>query len=122
MDGDEILVCQAGTCRRAGGEAVLLEIEELAKDGTCSVEASGCLGACSQAPNAAVVRKRRGGETVYTRLVDVEKSAEVGAVFHAALWTVKPHGRGIPIVTGVSTLRVLAPPFDASAQGSRAML
>ena len=47
----EIHVCQAGPCRRAGGEAVLLEIEELASTlGGIEVQASGCLGNCNQAP------------------------------------------------------------------------
>ena len=76
MVAAEIHVCQAGSCRREGGEAVLKEIEELAKGFDCSVEASGCVGACSQAPNAVVVKKR-GSETLHTRLDDVEKSAEV---------------------------------------------
>ena len=76
MVAAEIHVCQAGSCRREGGEAVLKEIEELAKGFDCSVEASGCVGACSQAPNAVVV-KTRGRETLHTRLDDVEKSAEV---------------------------------------------
>ena len=88
MVAAEIHVCQAGSCRREGGEAVLLEIEELAKGYDCSVEASGCVGACGQAPNAVVVKKRAsdagdyyarraGTQTLHTRLDDVEKSAEV---------------------------------------------
>ena len=73
----EILVCQAGSCARAGGEAVLLEIEELAKGASaCKVEGSGCLGACGQAPNAVVVKKRR-GERLFTRVTSVEKSADI---------------------------------------------
>jgi hypothetical protein len=84
----EIHVCQVGSCRREGAEAVLLEIEELSKGLDCSVKSSGCLGACGQAPNAVVVKKRgseagdfyaqRGGkQTLHTRLDDVEKSAAV---------------------------------------------
>eukprot|EP00966_Prymnesium_polylepis_P326418 7382335-Prymnesium_polylepis.1 len=72
----EILVCQAGSCRRAGSEAVLLEIEELAKGLRCSVRSSGCLGACGAAPNAVVVRKR-GRDELRTRLDDVEKCSAV---------------------------------------------
>ena len=88
MVAAEIHVCQVGSCRREGAEAVLLEIEELSKGLDCSVQSSGCLGACGQAPNAVVVKKRgseagdfyaqRGGkQTLHTRLDDVEKSAAV---------------------------------------------
>ncbi|KAK3235285.1 hypothetical protein CYMTET_54504 [Cymbomonas tetramitiformis] len=73
----EIYVCQAGSCKGRGSEAVLLEIEELIKgfEG-CSVNGSGCLGACSEAPNVAVAK---GGhsESLHTRLDTVDKSAEV---------------------------------------------
>lgn len=67
----QILVCQAGSCQRKGSEAVLLEIEELARSACgggnennndvdrCQVQASGCLGLCNQAPSAVVLRKRR---------------------------------------------------------------
>jgi ferredoxin-NADP reductase len=71
----EILVCQAGACRRAGSEAVLLEIEELSKGLGCKVEPSGCVGACSQAPNAIVIHGNQ--EKVFTRLHDVDKSSAV---------------------------------------------
>jgi len=72
----DILVCQAGACRRVGSEAVLLEIEELAKGLTqCSVQPSGCLGACSQAPNAVIVKHR--GETLCSRIQTVQESATV---------------------------------------------
>jgi ferredoxin-NADP reductase len=55
---------------------VLLEIEELAKGiRNCTVQESGCLGACGQAPNAEVVRGRK--RLVCTRISDVEKSAAV---------------------------------------------
>jgi hypothetical protein len=44
----EIDVCFAGSCLRAGSEAVLLEIEELAKStGGCFAQQSGCLGGSS---------------------------------------------------------------------------
>ena len=76
MTAAEVHVCQAGSCRRAGSEAVLLEIEELAKDLPCAVHPSGCVGACSQAPNAIVV-KRGSDETLHTHIDDVEKSAAV---------------------------------------------
>eukprot|EP00418_Pyrodinium_bahamense_P072109 CAMPEP_0179099894 /NCGR_PEP_ID=MMETSP0796-20121207/46105_1 /TAXON_ID=73915 /ORGANISM="Pyrodinium bahamense, Strain pbaha01" /LENGTH=533 /DNA_ID=CAMNT_0020797699 /DNA_START=58 /DNA_END=1659 /DNA_ORIENTATION=+ len=72
----EILVCQAGACRSAGSEAVLLEIEELAKGlGRCNVQPSGCLGACDQAPNAIIIRQRR--ELLCTHIRDAERSAAV---------------------------------------------
>lgn len=72
----EILVCQAGACRSKGSEAVLLEIEELAKGlGDCVVQPSGCLGECSRAPNAVVVRQR--GEKMFTKIHDLEKSSAV---------------------------------------------
>ena len=57
----EILVCQAGSCRGRGSEAVLLEIEELANalvSTSCSVQGSGCLGLCNQAPSAVIVTKK----------------------------------------------------------------
>lgn len=70
----EVRVCQAGTCRRAGSEAVLKEIEELVTGmGPCNVRPSGCLGNCSEAPNAVVVT--RGRKSLYSRLDCVEKSA-----------------------------------------------
>ena len=76
----EIHVCQSGSCRRNGAEAVLLEIEELANSlpVPCTVHAVGCVGACSEAPNAIVVKKRGRrvlDETLHTRLEDVKKSA-----------------------------------------------
>jgi len=72
----EILVCQAGSCRRAGSEAVLLEIEELASSvGAAVVQASGCVGNCSNAPNALVVDHR--GENMFAELCNIEKSAKV---------------------------------------------
>lgn len=83
----DILVCQAGTCRRNGSEAVLLEIEELVNaidKPNCKVKASGCLGLCSLAPSAIISRRRstfintKGrDEEVFTRLNSLEKSALV---------------------------------------------
>jgi hypothetical protein len=74
-------VCQAGPCRRAGGEAVLLEIEELANNvGGVVVQRSGCLGNCSQAPNALVVAGQ--SERVFARLCNL--SATAGLVEHAS--------------------------------------
>ena len=71
----EVLVCHAGTCRRAGAVAVLAEIEELvnASGGSdyCTVRQSGCLGYCSEAPNA-VVRQKRSGTSVHMRLRSME--------------------------------------------------
>ncbi|CAD7955647.1 unnamed protein product [Amoebophrya sp. A120] len=67
----DILVCQAGSCRKAGSEATLIEIEELVSGSdaknTCAVHQSGCLGLCSQAPGVVVVKNRR-NETPFTRL------------------------------------------------------
>ena len=78
----EVLVCHAGTCRQAGAEAVLTEIEELvnASGGSdyCTVRQSGCLGYCSEAPNAVVRQKlSRSGTTVHMRLRSMEASAKV---------------------------------------------
>eukprot|EP00520_Triparma_pacifica_P013136 CAMPEP_0118663466 /NCGR_PEP_ID=MMETSP0785-20121206/17444_1 /TAXON_ID=91992 /ORGANISM="Bolidomonas pacifica, Strain CCMP 1866" /LENGTH=196 /DNA_ID=CAMNT_0006557207 /DNA_START=122 /DNA_END=709 /DNA_ORIENTATION=+ len=73
-----IHVCQAGSCRRAGSEAVLVEIEELASaiDDQCDVRRSGCLGLCSRAP-AAVIVEESGEEIVHTRIQSLEESANV---------------------------------------------
>ena len=69
----KVYVCQAGSCRRAGSEAVLLEIEELIQGtkGVC-VEASGCLGLCSQAPNAMTVTDT--SELMFTELRDLSST------------------------------------------------
>ena len=58
----EIYVCQSGTCHSRGGEAAMVEIEELARtvSGSCVVRATGCLGYCSQGP-AALVKKEAEG-------------------------------------------------------------
>ena len=72
----EIHVCQAGPCRRAGGEAVLLEIEELAKNvGGAVVQSSGCLGNCSNAPNALV--EANGSEQIFAKLCTLSATAEL---------------------------------------------
>ena len=68
-----IEVCQAGTCRAAGGER-FKEIEELADGTGCSVNPTGCVGACNQAPTAAVL-VQRGQEYLQTKIDTVEKSA-----------------------------------------------
>jgi hypothetical protein len=80
----QILVCQAGSCRMRGSEAVLLEIEELARfvDENCDVQGSGCLGLCSQAPGVVVLKKLRGKrqagkEIIHTRIDSMEASAKV---------------------------------------------
>lgn len=68
----EVLVCTASTCRAAGAEAVLTEIEELAD---CVVKGVGCLGYCSEAPNALV--RKNGMASVHTKLRTIEKSLDV---------------------------------------------
>ena len=82
----EILVCHAGSCLRQGAESVLLEIEELAGavGASCTVEQSGCLGLCNRAPNAIVVKRRRGVQATpkdivksHTRVSSTEVSAAV---------------------------------------------
>lgn len=77
----EVLVCHAGTCRRRGAEAVLTEIEELVNanggSGYCTVRQSGCLGYCSEAPNAVVREKRSGATAVHMRIRSMEASAKV---------------------------------------------
>jgi len=74
----DIYVCQSGSCRNKGGEAVLVEIEELAnalgKD--CNVQASGCLGMCRRAP-AAIAVTARGKETNHTQIKSLEDSGNV---------------------------------------------
>jgi ferredoxin-NADP reductase len=73
-----IHVCQAGPCRRAGGQAVLLEIEELANIvGGLNVQSSGCLGNCSQAPNALLVSDV--DEKIFPSLCDLSGSAALVA-------------------------------------------
>ena len=77
----EIHVCQSGTCSAYGGEAVLTEIEELAKDfSEVCVRESGCLGLCSQAPAALTVKtseNRRAEEMVHVRINSFEDSAKI---------------------------------------------
>ena len=76
----QVHVCHAGTCLNRGAEGVLTEIEELASavGGQCTVHETGCLGYCSQAPNAVVVRR---GERpkVHTLIRSLEASADVVA-------------------------------------------
>ena len=76
----EVHVCHAGTCLNRGAEGVLTEIEELASavGGQCTVHETGCLGYCSQAPNAVVVRR---GERpkIQTLIRSLEASADVVA-------------------------------------------
>ena len=73
-------------CVRRGGAArfhlahlsglELGEIEELASSvGNVVVQASGCLGNCSQAPNALVVSDK--SENIFARLCDLSQSAKV---------------------------------------------
>ncbi|GMH75566.1 hypothetical protein TrST_g7627 [Triparma strigata] len=71
-------VCQAGSCRRNGSEAVLLEIEELtnALDGECKVKGSGCLGLCSRGPAAVSVTEGR-EQRSHVNLDSLEASANV---------------------------------------------
>lgn len=67
----------AGSCRQEGSQAVLLEIEELGQSvGGCHVEASGCLGLCSKAPNA-LVEETGGRDVEFTRITTPQLSAEV---------------------------------------------
>ena len=82
----EIYVCHAGSCLRQGAESVLLEIEELAGavGAPCTVEQSGCLGLCNRAPNAVVVKRRRGAQATskdivkeHMRISSTELSAAV---------------------------------------------
>ena len=58
---------------------MLLEIEELAGaiDTPCKVQGSGCLGYCSQAPNAVVLKNRRTEQKMHTRIDSLQKSASV---------------------------------------------
>jgi (2Fe-2S) ferredoxin len=54
----EILVCEANACRRAGAQALFTEIQEEANGvDECSVQPTGCLGACRQGPCALVVKR-----------------------------------------------------------------
>ena len=73
----EIHVCHAGPCRRAGAEAVLLEIEELAREAKgILVQSSGCLGNCSNAPNALMTSGDNGDkEQIFARLCSLSATA-----------------------------------------------
>uniref|UniRef100_A0A0G4FK07 Flavoprotein pyridine nucleotide cytochrome reductase-like FAD-binding domain-containing protein n=1 Tax=Chromera velia CCMP2878 TaxID=1169474 RepID=A0A0G4FK07_9ALVE len=77
----EIRVCHARTCRGRGSEIVLAEIEELGNlvDGL-TVSETGCLGYCSQGPNAVVIKSGEGEsdeERVHVRINSLEASARV---------------------------------------------
>lgn len=61
----EIHVCLSGTCSAHGGEAVLVEIEELASTfSEVCVRKSGCLGLCRQAPAALTVKFDDNGKKI----------------------------------------------------------
>ena len=90
-----IYVCSVGSCRRAASEAVLLDLEEL-----CSLVAygdvsqqpqvvkGGCLGYCSQAPNALLVLSDGDGdgtERVFTRLSTPIAIAELAVTAGSAV-------------------------------------
>ena len=81
MPAGEVLVCHAGTCRARGAEAAMAEIEELMAEvgGECAVRKSGCLGYCSQAPNAFVIEQGEYREkvNVHTHVRSLEASARV---------------------------------------------
>jgi NAD(P)H-flavin reductase len=89
-------VCSVGSCYRADSEAVLLDLEELcslAADGCASlmpeVRPGGCLGYCSQAPNALLVRCGDGDdddvEYIFTRLSTRRATAELALVAAGAV-------------------------------------
>eukprot|EP00928_Gymnodinium_smaydae_P083216 TRINITY_DN66467_c0_g1_i1.p1 TRINITY_DN66467_c0_g1~~TRINITY_DN66467_c0_g1_i1.p1 ORF type:complete len:396 (+),score=28.74 TRINITY_DN66467_c0_g1_i1:47-1234(+) len=73
-----VLVCRDRSCRNAGSEVVLLDIEALANEfGACTVRATGCLGECDRGPNAVVQSQKR--RKLITRITDIRKSAVVYA-------------------------------------------
>ena len=76
----QIHVCHAGTCLNSGADGVLPELGARAGalGGQCTVHETGCLGYCSQAPNAVVVRR---GERpkIQTLIRSLEASADVVA-------------------------------------------
>ena len=95
-----IYVCTVGSCHRAASEAVLLDLEELCKLAArnCAsqlqprVVPSGCLGYCSQAPNALLVLPRDDGsaagdgeEFIFTRLSTRRATAELVLVATGAV-------------------------------------
>ena len=83
----DVYVCHAGSCLARGAEGVLTEIEELVKacrlgdpDDAVRVRETGCLGYCSQAPNAAVVdrgSRELNSSDVIRRIDSLEASAKV---------------------------------------------
>ena len=88
----QVHVCHAGTCLNRGAEGVLTEIEELANavGGQCTVHETGCLGYCSQAPNAVVVRR---GERpkMHTLIRSLEASADVVAAARQMMAEMRPY-------------------------------
>ena len=74
----EIHVCLSGTCSAHGGEAVLVEIEELASAfSEVCVRESGCLGLCRQAPAALTVKFDDNGKN----LKSTQYSDSIGTEF-----------------------------------------
>ena len=83
----DVYVCHAGSCLARGAEGVLTEIEELVKacrlgdpDDAVRVRETGCLGYCSQAPNAAVLdrgSRELNSSDVIRRIDSLEASANV---------------------------------------------
>ena len=90
----QILVCQAGSCRRAGGRGTLFEIEDLAAGlAECRelhVEGSGCQGNCNQAPSALVIfnpdpEEEEGQEEKLFSRVSTLESSQLVVEFAAGL-------------------------------------
>lgn len=89
-------MCQSGSCRRRGSEAVLLEIEELVSSVGSGVEVDStrCLGLCRRAPAAVIVRNVSGSgpsqrlkhsratsdEQYFSRIDSLEKSSELVSI------------------------------------------
>ena len=72
-----VYVCRSGSCRRRGGDAALDDIEEIVDclgASNCTVEQTGCLGACSRGPNALVARGR-GAQKLVSRVVGIDKAS-----------------------------------------------
>jgi hypothetical protein len=64
---------------RSGVDDDEIPVSEFAPCGNCTVRASGCLGYCSEAPNALVQERgaRASAENVHTRLLSLEASAKL---------------------------------------------
>ena len=80
----DIYVCHSGTCLNRGAEATLVEIEELVNAvgaaGIVRVRETGCIGYCSQAPNAVVCKRdsrRIDLFNVHRKIRSLEASAKV---------------------------------------------